>query len=116
MRDAMPPQPPQPDALTRRAELIISGVLRGGVLLSAAIIVLGVLLLCARLLAGHGAPLTYQIPQTAGSVVQGVLTGDPISVMALGLLVLLATPVLRVGVSLVTFVQEGDRLYTAITA
>src|SRR5262249_7850027 len=120
--DASPPPqspnatPPPRDALTRRAELIISGVLRGGVLLSAAIITLGVVLLFAHILVGHGAPVAYQIPRTAGSVLRGVLHGDPVSVIALGLLVLLATPVVRVGVSLVTFALEGDRLYTAITA
>jgi len=122
MRDAPPPTrspngtPPPRDVLTRRTDLIISDVLRGGVLLSAAIIMLGVVLLFAHILLGHRAPVTYQIPRTAASVLQGVLQGDPVSVIALGLLVLLATPVVRVGVSLVTFALEGDRLYTAITA
>jgi len=122
MRAAPPPPwssdatPPPRDALTRRANLIISGVLRGGVLLSAAIIMLGLVLLSAHILVAHGASVTYQIPRTAGSVLQGVLRGDPVSVITLGLLVLLATPVVRVGVSLVTFALEGDRLYTAITA
>jgi uncharacterized membrane protein len=120
MRDVLPSPPdappPPPDPLTPRATLIISGVLRGGVLLSAAIIILGVVLFFARTRAGHSAAMTTSIPRTAGNVLQGVLHGDPVSVIALGLLVLLATPVVRVGVSLVTFVLEGDRLYAAITA
>jgi len=37
-------------------------------------------------------------------------------VVALGLLLLIATPVLRVAVSIVAFVQQGDRLFTLITA
>ncbi len=37
------------------------------------------------------------------------------SIVALGLLVLIATPVMRVLVSVVAFLQEHDRLYTLIT-
>jgi uncharacterized membrane protein len=120
MRDVLPSPPdaprPPPDPLTPRAALVISGVLRAGVLLSAAIIILGVGLFFVHTLAGHSAAMTRSTPRTAGEVVQGVLHGDPVSVIALGLLVLLATPVVRVSVSLVTFALEGDRLYTAITA
>ena len=40
----------------------------------------------------------------------------PIAIAQAGLLVLVATPVVRVGVSLVAFALERDRLYAAITA
>lgn len=120
MRDALSPPPsatpPRREAPTGRTERIVSDVLRGGVLLSAAIITFGVILFFIRMPAKHGAPYTYQIPRTVGSVLQGVAHADPISVMALGMLVLLATPVVRVVVSLAAFALEGDRLYTAITA
>lgn len=39
----------------------------------------------------------------------------PIALAQAGLLVLLATPVLRVMASVVAFALEGDRLYVAIT-
>jgi uncharacterized membrane protein len=103
------------DARLRQAELIISLVLRGGVLLAGAIIALGAVLFYARYLAtgGHAGPLTY--PHTAVAVVAGLGRGDPLAVIVLGLLVLLLTPVLRVLVSVVTFAQERDWLYTGIT-
>ena len=99
----------------RQAELIISLVLRGGVLLAAFIIALGVVLFYARYLAvgGRIGPVAY--PHTVAAVFAGLGHGDPLAVIALGLLVLLLTPVLRVLVSVVTFALERDRLYTGIT-
>ncbi len=41
---------------------------------------------------------------------------EPLAISQLGLLTLLATPVVRVAASVVAFASEGDRLYTAITA
>lgn len=41
---------------------------------------------------------------------------DPRGLMALGVLVLIATPVARVAFSLVTFAMERDRVYVLITA
>jgi uncharacterized membrane protein len=40
---------------------------------------------------------------------------QPIAIAQLGLLVLVATPVVRVLASLIGFALEGDRLYAAIT-
>jgi uncharacterized membrane protein len=40
---------------------------------------------------------------------------EPLAISQLGLLVLLATPVLRVATSVLGFTLEGDRLYAAIT-
>ncbi|MBS1664564.1 MAG: DUF1634 domain-containing protein [Bacteroidetes bacterium] len=45
----------------------------------------------------------------------GVMRGDAGSVIDLGLVVLMATPVLRILFSLVGFVVEKDRLYVMIT-
>ncbi len=103
------------DALLRQAELIISVVLRGGVLLAAAIIALGALLFYTRYLAAGGriGHLTY--PHTVAGVFAGLAHGDPVAVITLGLLVLLLTPVLRVLVSVITFAMERDWPYTGIT-
>lgn len=103
------------DALVRQAELLISGVLRGGVLLSAGLIAVGVITFyVSGAWRSPTAGSTY--PHTLASVWQGVLHGEPLAIISLGLLVLLATPVLRVIVSIVAFLLEGDRLYAAITA
>lgn len=103
------------DALVRQAELIISGVLRGGVLLSAGLIAVGVVAFYVR--GSWRSPTAGSaFPHTLASVLQGVLHGEPLAIIALGLLVLLATPVIRVLVSIVAFLLEGDRLYAVITA
>lgn len=103
------------DALVRQAELIISGVLRGGVLLSAGLIAIGVVVFYAS--GAWRSPITdHDFPHTFVSAWDGALHGEPLAIIALGLLVLLATPVLRVIVSIGAFLLEGDRLYAVITA
>jgi uncharacterized membrane protein len=96
----------------RQAEILISRVLRGGVILSAVIIgagMLGVLL--------HYGNQASSLPtlDSPGAVWHGLLAGDPVAVIMAGLLVLLATPVLRVAVSVVAFALEGDFRYVVIT-
>jgi uncharacterized membrane protein len=103
------------DELLRRAELIISNVLRGGVLLSAGLIAVGVILYYAQYFA-NGGHAASEIPRTLGAVVGGLGRLDPVSVIATGLLVLLATPVVRVAVSIVAFALERDRAYVIITS
>lgn len=105
-----------PDAQLRQAELIISYVLRGGVLLSAGVILLGVVLFYIRYAASFQSAATRTYPRSLADVALGVTHGDPLAVIALGLLILLATPTLRVVISIVTFALERDWLYTAITA
>jgi uncharacterized membrane protein len=96
----------------RQAEMLISHVLRGGVLLSAVIIGIGVL----GVVLHHGSQ-TSSLPalDSLAAVWQGIVAGNPLAVIMAGLLVLLATPVLRVAVSVVAFALEGDFRYVAIT-
>lgn len=101
-------------------ELLVGNLLRAGVLLAAAVAALGGVLYLWR----HGmAVVDYGAfrgePQALRSVsgtVAGVLKGDARAVMQLGLLLLIATPIARVALSLVGFAKEGDRRYVAITA
>ena len=102
------------DSIIRKTELIISGVLRGGVLLSVAIILVGISWFFVQRYTGVLVHPTY--PSTLPEVVNGVGAGDPLSVVIVGLLVLLATPVLRVAVSIIAFALEEDRTYVIITA
>jgi uncharacterized membrane protein len=99
----------------RRTELIISYVLRGGVLLSAGLLILGALLYYIRALQVGLPARPAPIPHTLADVFHGLAQGDPLAILSLGLLVLLLTPVARVLVSILAFAQERDWLYTAIT-
>jgi uncharacterized membrane protein len=49
------------------------------------------------------------------NLVTSLSRGRPIAIAQLGLLVLVATPVVRVLASVVGFALEGDRLYASIT-
>ena len=102
-------------ALIQRMELVISGVLRGGVLLSAGLITLGVLVYYVRAFTGFGVAPAHTIPHSVGAALTAALGGHPTGIIALGLLVLLATPVVRVAVSIVAFALEHDWTYVAIT-
>lgn len=110
--------PPQDrEALVRQAELVISYVLRGGVLLSALIILIGVVAFYRNYLSNAGnASSIAAFPHTLGSVGAGVAHGDPLAIIVLGLLVLLATPFARVAVSIFAFALERDWRYVAITS
>ncbi len=102
------------ESIIRKTELIISGVLRGGVLLSVAVILGGITLFFAQRLAGLLPHPTF--PDTLPAVWNGMLRGDSLAIVVVGLLVLLATPVLRVGVSVAAFALEEDRTYVLITS
>jgi uncharacterized membrane protein len=96
----------------------VSTVLTTGVLISAALIAIGFV---GALLVGWSGSLTGGSSSTADStdfsgVVAGLAAARPIAIAQAGLLVLVATPVFRVAVSLVAFGLERDRLYAAITA
>jgi uncharacterized membrane protein YfcA len=54
-------------------------------------------------------------PQTFGQVWAGLLTLNPQAVITLGLLLLIATPVMRVAVSIIAFAAERDWRYVVIT-
>ncbi|MCL4545916.1 MAG: DUF1634 domain-containing protein [Chloroflexi bacterium] len=104
---------------------VISSLLVIGVVVSAVVLAIGVLLLAITGQTGYNEPLTPQLllapqgsvifPRTIAGVAQGVLSLKPFAVIELGALLLIATPVLRVAVSVLVFLYEGDRLYVAIT-
>lgn len=103
---------------------IIGNVLRVGVIVSAAIILVGVILLVANSgLSGTASSLVYnqnQIPHgtfdvSLAGLLKGLTTLQPDSLIELGAIVLIATPVSRVLISVFLFAAEGDRLYVYIT-
>ena len=102
------------DDVIRKTELIISGVLRGGVLLSVAVILGGIVDFFVLRYTGHLLHPTF--PDTLPRVLSGLLAGDAPAIIVAGLLILLATPVMRVAVSILAFAIEEDRTYVIITA
>jgi uncharacterized membrane protein len=100
----------------------ISNVLRYGVLLSSAVLALGSLLFLV--VPPHGAPdslqsllaLNFGRPTiNATSLLQGLADGNAVSILQLGALILLATPIARVMASIFLFFKEKDMLYVYIT-
>lgn len=110
-REQVPLKKSEKDAA---ASNIIGLVLQGGVILSAAVITLGLLLLPTQP-GGLSVQRLLNFPETLAQVGQGVLVFHPQAVIALGLLLLIATPVMRVAVSIITFAFERDRQYVVIT-
>ena len=103
-----------------RVEQLIGRLLQAGVLVAAAVVLVGGAALLAQY--GHTAAdfrVFRSEPsglQTVGGIVRGALALDSRAVVQLGLVLLIATPVARVALTLVAFVLQRDRLYTAITA
>ena len=104
-------------------ERLISIVLRTGVLLSMAVIILGVVLTFAhhpdyfrsRPALGELTDASQTYPHSIRAVVDGVREGRGQAIAMVGILLLIATPIVRVGMSTALFAMHRDRLYTAIT-
>lgn len=93
-------------------EIIISKSLRIGVVLSSLVILTGLLMF---LISGYsGYPGNYY-PTTPSAVLSGCLSFKPYAIILLGLMILIAIPVFRVGISILVFVKEKDYLYVKIT-
>ena len=103
---------------------VVGSVLRYGVILSGLVLIAGVLRLASlSAYSDTGEFLIYNpsvIPHgNFNASLQGLVSGlpvlDPVSLIELGAILLIATPVARVFVSILLFVAEGDRLYVAVT-
>ena len=66
----------------------------------------------------HFAYTDVQNPATTtiGGILEGALTGNSESLIQLGVIALLLTPIMRVVLSLLDFFKQKDWLYVAITA
>ncbi len=100
-------------------EVILGNLLRAGVTLSAAIVLLGACIYLARHaheLADYrvfrGEPAEFR---TIPGVYRSVMHDRGRGWIQLGLLLLIATPIARVAFSVVGFAMEGDRMYVAFT-
>jgi uncharacterized membrane protein len=112
------------DARVRRAELIISGVLRLGVAASMTLILVGMLLSFLHHREYVSSPaellrLTHPgdaVPQSLPGVLDGIKHLRGQSIVSAGLLLLILTPVIRVATSILAFVVQRDRSYVIITS
>jgi uncharacterized membrane protein len=104
---------------------ILGLVLRSGVILSGATIAIGTALFLANhSLDDTSAYLGYNptliphgnFPASLTSIGSGLASLDPSSIIQLGFLVLLATPVTRVALSLLLFAAEKDMRFVYLTA
>jgi len=114
-----------PDVQTRgwsddQVEQLIGRLLQVGVLIAAAVVVIGGVMLLVQ---HGGTPVEFRTFSTASSPLQGLVgifrgafALDARAVVQLGLVLLIATPVMRVALTLVTFALQRDRLYVLITA
>ncbi len=108
----------------RKVELAISNLLRIGVGTSLLIVLVGTVVtfvhhphyLSSRRdlvrLTKPGAEFPHSVP----SVVRGIQHSQGRALVMAGLLVLIATPVLRVAVSVLAFVYQRDRTFVVITS
>ena len=112
------------DEKVRKVELAISNLLRGGVLTSLVVVLGGVVTTFVhhpRYLHSHRDlhALTTpgaQFPHSISAVIQGLEHGEGRAIVMAGLLLLIATPVMRVAVSVLAFVYQKDRTFVVITS
>ena len=117
------PLPADRDTHMRRLELLISRLLFAGVVISVGLIVLGSVVTFVQhpdyldrsavldSLVGPGATFRHEFSALKAGIRQ--LRGE--AIVTVGLLVLMITPVMRVAVSMIAFIQQRDRTYALIT-
>jgi uncharacterized membrane protein len=103
----------------RRLESIIGQLLRTGVLLAAATVLIGGVL---YLVGHHADPIRFHTFVAGGAdmrslsgIVRATAHGDSAAIMQVGLVLLILTPIARVAFAVVGFFLERDRLYTAVS-
>ena len=88
---------------------LIYHILRGGVVVSVAVLVFGFVLVA---MIGRPIPERSIPPRSLGDQLYHF---TPEGYLSLGVLILIFTPVVRVLLSLLSFVKEGDRMYVLMT-
>jgi uncharacterized membrane protein len=100
-------------------EQLIGRLLQGGVLVAAAVVLIGAVMMLAQ---HGGTPVEFHTFSTTASPLQelagifrGALALDSMAIVQLGLVLLIATPVMRVALTLVAFLAQRDRLYVLLS-
>lgn len=114
----------QHDHRVRQAELISSYLLRIGVLVSFVVILFGTVVSFTHhtnYRHSHEQLQTLvsdkaEFPRTLTDIWQGLGAFQGRAIISLGLLILIATPVMRVGISIFTFGYEHDPIFVLISS
>jgi uncharacterized membrane protein len=107
--------PPGAAGLPPAMSRLISRTLRVGVVTSAALALVGLCLLLGGPASGFSADVVHGTPFTGTAFLSGLLHGQAVDVLFLAFIVLIATPLLRVIISVALFAQIGDRPFTTLT-
>jgi uncharacterized membrane protein len=102
---------------------LIGNILRYGVTISTILIVIGVLMIAVGDKPPNFPASLFELTKTdfgkptlmLSNFVSGLSALNPLSIIDLGLLVLLSTPIARVGVSIALFAAEKDYTYVGLT-
>lgn len=102
-----------------QVDQVIGRLLQVGVLIATVVVLIGTI----GLLATHGgATVDHRVfigaaPElrTLGSIARAAFTGRPDAITQLGLVLLIATPIARVALTLGAFIFQRDRLYIGLT-
>lgn len=103
-----------------RIEHVVGNVLRLGVLIAAAVTLVGGTLYLIH--AGATRPDYHAFRgqlsplRSLADVARGVAAGNAEAIVQAGVVLLIATPIARVALTLVAFAMRKDRLYTLISA
>lgn len=105
--------------MNHETEIIIGNLLRAGVIAAAAVVSLGGVIYLFR----HGqSQMDYSVFRrqppdfcNVNGIIKETFAGRGRGLIQLGLLILIATPVVRVVFSVFAFARQRDRLYVAVT-
>ncbi|MGI0085602.1 MAG: DUF1634 domain-containing protein, partial [Nitrososphaerales archaeon] len=118
------------EAKSRQMQLVISKTLAYGVITATAIVLFGVALMIVEGATGYQCNLSSlpcllsynattvphgDYPNSISALIAGVAQLKPFAIIELGVIVLLATPVARVGTSTLVFAVEKDKAFVLIT-
>ena len=103
----------------RQMDRLIGGLLRAGVLASALLVLIGVIVSLGQggmpVAAYRSFPGAPGNMRTMGAILGEALRGNGRGIVQLGVLVLVATPIARVVLSVVAFAVQGDGVYVCVT-
>lgn len=109
-----------PKITDQSLERMISILLRTGVVVSGSVVLAGGIYFLARHGSGHTDYSVFRGVETVDRTFQGILSGAlhlrARSIIQFGIVLLIATPILRVAFSLLGFALQRDRIYVGITA